>query len=111
MARIPRPKQLADLYEDKDKRRSASEPESSKDKPKCPDYFNKDEKQKWAETAKTLDEMGMLSKTDTDALIAYCQAWVGDGTAEIQFEILRKWLPVGWDRQSAWSHWKHNQFW
>ncbi|WP_052301643.1 phage terminase small subunit P27 family [Planctopirus limnophila] len=74
--RIPKPKQLNDLKVDTHKRRRhQAEPVPLKDHTTCPEHLNDVARDKWTEITTLLDQMGLLSSADSDALELYCAAY------------------------------------
>lgn len=74
--RIPKPKTLNDLKGDTHKRRRhLAEPVPPKDHPTCPEHLDDVARDKWTELTTLLDEMGLLSSADSDALELYCAAY------------------------------------
>ncbi len=51
------------------------EPKPEMGKPMCPRWLTGRPKKEWNRIAKLTDEMGVLAKTDGNALARYCQLW------------------------------------
>jgi P27 family predicted phage terminase small subunit len=86
--RIPKPKALNDLKGDTHKRRRhQAEPVPPKNHPTCPEHLDEGAKNKWTELTKELEQMGLLSSADADALEMYCSAYARYRKAE---EMVKK---------------------
>lgn len=84
---------------------AATKPEG--DAPSCPDWLTKDAKAEWRRIVGALVILGLITKIDRAALVAYCVAW-GD------FKLLREKIdglgdlgfvestPSGYKQISAW---------
>lgn len=52
-----------------------SEPKPPRGKPDCPEILSEAAKEKWNQLIPILDDMGLLSKIDGDAIARYCESW------------------------------------
>jgi P27 family predicted phage terminase small subunit len=76
MGKIPAPDEIVELKGDPSNRRKGTKsPSASSNTPKCPSYFDNEEKKKWREVTKQIEQMGLLSETDQDAIEAYVRDW------------------------------------
>ena len=51
------------------------EPQPPPGRPKCPQWLDDDAKKVWRQLVPQLDEMGVLTKVDANALARYCRLW------------------------------------
>ena len=58
------------------------EPEPDPGRPRCPSWLSKEARRAWRELLPQIDRMGLLSKTDRNALTRYCQSWANWRRAE-----------------------------
>ena len=56
-----------------DVRKNELQPESGR--PRCPAWLRKDAKSAWKQLVPLLDNMGVLTKIDGNALARYCEMW------------------------------------
>ena len=56
-------------------KRRMEEPEGEPGRPTCPAWLSKEAKRAWRELLPMIDGMGILSRTDRNALARYCQTW------------------------------------
>ena len=55
--------------------RARNEPQPLDGKLSCPDWLDDEAKQAWRQLLPMLDQMGVLSRIDRNALARYCQLW------------------------------------
>ena len=64
------------------KRRNQTEAKGPEGTPPCPDWLDGDAKAKWNELVPKLEQMGVLTLIDQDAVARYCHLWVRWRAAE-----------------------------
>ena len=67
--------ELRGAYKKNPQRRNLNEPESIKEKPRCPKYLDDIAKAEWKVLCGILEQLGVLSKADKTALVMYCQTY------------------------------------
>ena len=55
--------------------RNPDEPTPQRGRPKCPRWLKTPARREWNHLVKLLDEMGVLTKVDGNALARYCRLW------------------------------------
>lgn len=84
----PKPKKINDLTGDRHgRRRHKTEPTPPTNHPVCPEHLDEVAKNKWTELTAQLDQMGLLTSADSDALEMYCSAYARYRKAE---EMVKK---------------------
>lgn len=63
-----------------------NEPKPTPIRPECPEWLNKEAKDKWKELAPQLEQLGLLTKIDGDEFARYCQFTVRAKQAEENVE-------------------------
>ena len=103
--RKPKPTALKLLEGNPGKRPiNGREPKPPKSLPTCPAHLSPTAKAEWKRLARTLNDMGVLTRVDRAVMAAYCQAWGRWVEAEKKLAetppILR--TPAGYVQQSPW---------
>ena len=74
--RIPKPTEVKKLEGNPGKRAlNQKEPKPESVIPRCPSHLPDAAKTEWRRITKELHALGLLSRIDRAALVAYCQAW------------------------------------
>ena len=74
--RKPKPTEVKKLEGNPGKRAiNKKEPKPESVVPRCPSHLPKTAKAEWARITKELKTLGLISRIDRAALVAYCQAW------------------------------------
>jgi P27 family predicted phage terminase small subunit len=63
--------------------KNKKEPAPPPGRPACPDWLDDEAKQVWAQVIPLLEEMGVLTRADTNALARYCQLFARWKKAEL----------------------------
>ncbi len=64
----------------------SGEPEPDSGAPPCPDWLSKEVRAVWRQVIKHLDTLGVLAKSDGNAIARYCCLWVRWKKAELFIE-------------------------
>ncbi len=64
-------------------RRNKHEPQPQRGRPRCPAWLTAEAKAAWRQVTPLLEDMGVLTKVDGNALVRYCQLWARWKKAEL----------------------------
>lgn len=71
----PTPSKILEVRGSRMYRHSKDEPKPQKGRPRCPAYLKGNAKTEWKRLVEMLDNMGILTKVDGNALARYCRLW------------------------------------
>lgn len=76
VGRKPKPTSLKLLYGEKRKERlNPDQPKPAPLRPSCPRFIDREARLEWKRIVPELERLGLLTRIDRAALVAYCQAW------------------------------------
>jgi len=70
-----KPTAILKLHGSRQVEQRKGEPIPPSGRPRCPTFIDDHAKQAWKQLIPQLEQMGVLSKIDKNALIRYCQTW------------------------------------